>query len=167
MVFFIVSWPAIKKWIHYDNPKLRRQWSKPGHVSTSSEKLNIHGSKFLLCIWRDQLATVYYELLKSTETIMGVRYRLQLTLSSRAIKKKGHYMSRDTSKWFCNSTTLGHVLQNRWKPTWKRLNGNPSPPTYSPDIASSNYHLFRSMADDLAEHRFHSYEDAKKCSTCS
>ncbi|GBM19406.1 Serine beta-lactamase-like protein LACTB, mitochondrial [Araneus ventricosus] len=33
---------------------------------------------------------------------------------------------------------------------------------YSLDIASSDYHLFRSMAHGLAEQHFHSYEDVKK-----
>jgi len=34
---------------------------------------------------------------------------------------------------------------------------------YSPDIASSDYHLLRSMAHGLAEQHIHSYEHAKKC----
>uniref|UniRef100_A0A2M4C4G5 Putative mariner mos1 transposase n=1 Tax=Anopheles marajoara TaxID=58244 RepID=A0A2M4C4G5_9DIPT len=37
----------------------------------------------------------------------------------------------------------------------------PHPP-YSSDIAPSDYYLFRSMSNDLAEQRFHSYEDIKK-----
>ena len=28
-----------------------------------------------------------------------------------------------TAKWFCNMTTLSHILQNEWKLIWKRLNG--------------------------------------------
>ncbi|KAG5315339.1 MOS1T transposase, partial [Pseudoatta argentina] len=41
---------------------------------------------------------------------------------------------------------------------WKVL---PHPP-YSPDIAPSAFHLFRSMAHGLADRRFHSYEEAQK-----
>ncbi|KAG5313222.1 MOS1T transposase, partial [Pseudoatta argentina] len=37
----------------------------------------------------------------------------------------------------------------------------PHPP-YSPDIAPSDFHLFRSMAHGLADRRFHSYEEAEK-----
>ncbi|KAG5321047.1 MOS1T transposase, partial [Pseudoatta argentina] len=37
----------------------------------------------------------------------------------------------------------------------------PHPP-YSPDIAPTNFHLFRSMAHGLADRRFHSYEEAQK-----
>ena len=36
----------------------------------------------------------------------------------------------------------------------------PHPP-YSPDIAPSDFHLFRSMAHGLADQRFYSYEEAK------
>ncbi|KAG5308538.1 FA32A protein, partial [Pseudoatta argentina] len=33
-----------EKWIHYDNPKRRQSWGKPGHASTSSAKPNIHAA---------------------------------------------------------------------------------------------------------------------------
>ena len=35
-------------------------------------------------------------------------------------------------------------------------------PMYSPDVASSDYQLFRSMAHDLAHQHFCSYEEVKK-----
>jgi hypothetical protein len=35
-------------------------------------------------------------------------------------------------------------------------------PLSSPDIASCDYHLFRSMAHGLSDQRFSSYEDIKK-----
>ncbi|KAG5320414.1 MOS1T transposase, partial [Pseudoatta argentina] len=33
-----------EKWIHYDNPKRRKSWRKPGHASTSSARPNIHAA---------------------------------------------------------------------------------------------------------------------------
>jgi len=38
-----------------------------------------------------------------------------------------------------------------------------SHPPYSPDIASSDHHLFRSMTHGLSEQHFTSYEDIKNC----
>ena len=35
-------------------------------------------------------------------------------------------------------------------------------PTYFPDIAPSDYYLFRPMAHGLADQQFHSYEDIEK-----
>ena len=40
---------------------------------------------------------------------------------------------------------------------WEAL---PHPP-YSPDVASSDYHLFRSMVHGLADQHFRSYEEVK------
>ena len=38
-------------------------------------------------------------------------------------EKNNCYTSRDTTKWFCNIIMQGHMFQNGWKHTWKRLNG--------------------------------------------
>jgi len=75
-------------------------------------------------------------------------------------RKNDRYTSRDTTKWFYNNTRP-YITQSvksyleMFK--WEVL---PHPP-YS-DIAPSDDHLFRSIAHDLAEQYFHSYEDAKK-----
>ena len=76
-----------EKWIHYDNPKRRKSWGKPGHALTSSAKPNIHCSKLLLCISWDRQGVIYYELLKTNDTITRDRYRLQLMLES-ILKRK-------------------------------------------------------------------------------
>ncbi|GFU61703.1 mariner Mos1 transposase [Trichonephila clavipes] len=39
--------------------------------------------------------------------------------------------------------------------------GIPTSPPYSPDLAPSDYHLFRSMAHGLADQHFRSYEEVK------
>ena len=41
--------------------------------------------------------------------------------------------------------------------------GSPTHPPYFPDIAPSNYYLFRSMAHGLPDQQFRSYEDIEKC----
>lgn len=152
-----------EKWIHYDNPKRRKSWGKPGHASTSSAKPNIHGSKLLLCIWWDQQGVIYYELLKPNETITGDRYRLQLMRLSRALKEKRPlYEQRHDKVILLHDNARPHVAKpvKTYLETlqWQVL---PHPP-YSPDIAPSDFHLFRSMAHGLAEQRFHSYEDTKE-----
>ena len=48
------------------------------------------------------------------------------------------------------------------KETLEALNWDfPPHPSYSPDIALSDYHLLRSMAHGLAEQHFSSYEETK------
>ncbi|GBP41589.1 Mariner Mos1 transposase [Eumeta japonica] len=101
-----------EKWIHYDNPKRRKSWGKPGHASTSSAKPNIHGSKLLLCIWWDQQGVIYYELLKPNETIMRDPYVFQLMRLSRSLKEKRPLFKQSHGKVvFLHDNTLLHVAK--------------------------------------------------------
>lgn len=152
-----------EKWIRYDNPKRRKSWGLPGHASSSTAKQNIHGAKLMLCIWWDQLGVVYYELLKPNERITGEVYRRQLMRLSRALReKRPQYSDRHDKVILQHDNARPHVAQpvKTYLETlkWEVL---PHPP-YSPDIAPSDYHLFRSMTHGLADQHFHSYEEAKK-----
>lgn len=156
-----------EKWIHYDNPKRKKSWGKPGHASTSWAKPNIHGKKLLLCIWWDQQGVVYYELLEPGQTVTGDYYRLQLMRLSRALKEKRPiYEQRHDKVILLHDNARPHIAQpvKTYLETlkWEVL---PHPP-YSPDIAPSDYHLFRSMAHGLADQHFETYEQAKNWIDC-
>ncbi|GFW09816.1 mariner Mos1 transposase [Trichonephila clavipes] len=149
-----------EKWVRYDNPKRRKSY--PGHASTSTAKPNIHGSKVMLSIWWDQLGVVYYELLKPTETITGDCYRTQLMRLSRALKDKRHqYNERHDTVILQHDNARPHVAKVV-KTYLETLKWEVLPHLlYSPDLAPSDYHLFRSMAHGLADQHFRSYEEVK------
>jgi len=117
----------------------------PPHVSTSTAKPNIHRKKnSLLCIWWDQLGVVYYELLKPNETIIVVLYWTQLIRLSRALKeKRAHYYSRHDKIILLHDNARSHVAApvKTYLETlkWEVL----LHPPYFPNIAPSDYHLFR------------------------
>ncbi|KAG5305955.1 MOS1T transposase, partial [Pseudoatta argentina] len=82
---------------------------------------------------------------------------------SRALKEKRPlYAQRHDKVILLHDNARPHVAKpvKTYLETlkWEVL---PHPP-YSPDIAPSNFHLFRSMAQGLADRRFHSYEVAQK-----
>jgi transposase len=151
-----------EKWIHYDNPERKKSWVKRGQPSTSKAKPNIHGSKLMLCIWWDQLGAVYYELLQPNESITGARYRTQLMRLSQALKeKRPQYVERHDKVILQHDNARPHVAQPV-KTYLETLNWEILPhPPYSPDIAPSDYHLFRSMTHGLAEQHFTSYDECK------
>ncbi|KAG5327441.1 MOS1T transposase, partial [Pseudoatta argentina] len=96
-------------------------------------------------------------------TITGDRYRLQLMRLSRALKEKRPLSAQRHDKVILlHDNARPHVAKpvTTYLETlkWEVL---PHPP-YSPDIAPSDFHLFRSMAHGLADRRFHSYEEAQK-----
>ncbi|KAG5316029.1 MOS1T transposase, partial [Pseudoatta argentina] len=95
--------------------------------------------------------------------ITGDRYRLQLMRLSRALKEKRPlYAQRHDKVILLHDNARPHVAKpvKTYLETlkWEVL---PHPP-YSPDIAPSDFHLFRSMAHGRADRRFHSYEEAQK-----
>ncbi|KAG5323340.1 MOS1T transposase, partial [Pseudoatta argentina] len=97
------------------------------------------------------------------QRITGDRYRLQLMRLSRALKEKRPlYAQRHDKVILLHDNARPHVAKpvKTYLETlkWEVL---PHPP-YSPDIAPSDFHLFRSMAHGLADRRFHSYEEAQK-----
>jgi len=151
-----------EKWIHYDNPKRKYAWVKPGEPGPSTPKQNIHGSKVMLCIWWDMKGVVYHELLQPSETITGERYRLQLTRLNRALKEKRPEWENRHDKIILQHDNARPHVHGSVKNYLERVNWEVLPhPPYSPDIAPSDYYLFRSMASALSEERFRSFEEIK------
>ncbi|KAG5322949.1 MOS1T transposase, partial [Pseudoatta argentina] len=132
-------------WIHYDNPKRRKSWGKPGHASTSS--LHLVGSAGCNLL----------------STITGDRYRLQLMRLSRALKEQRPlYAQRHDKVILLHDNARPHVAKPV-KTYLETLKWEVLPhPLYSPDIAPSDYHLFRSLAHSLCEQKFTPYEDCTK-----
>ena len=105
---------------------------------------------------------LYYELLKPSETINGERYRTRLIRLKRAIaEKRPEYPTRHEAIIFHHDNAWTHVaipvkkyLENSG---WEVLPYAP----YSPDLASSDYHLFRSMQNALTGIRFTSEQGIK------
>jgi len=116
----------------------------------------------MLCIWWNQKGVIHYELLKPGRTITGDFYRQQLIGLKRAIaEKRPEYATRHESIIFHHDNTRPHVsvpvknyLENSG---WDVL----AYPTYSPDLAPSNYYLFRSMQSALTGIRFTSEQAIK------
>lgn len=133
---------------------------KRGRRAPSTLKQNIHGSKTMLCIWWDVLGVIYYELLKPGQTVTGDLYRLQVLRLKRALaENRPQYAKRHESVILQHDNARPHIAQVvKNRQNWEIL---PHPP-YSPDIAPSDYHLFRSMQSTLSAQKFRTSQEAKK-----
>lgn len=98
-----------------------------------------------------------------SETITGDVYRRQLMRLKRAVEeKRPEWVNRHNKLIFQHDNAKPHtvnVVKNYLQgQDWEVL----SHPLYSPDIAPSDYHLFRLMQLALQDVRFTSYESIKK-----
>ena len=106
---------------------------------------------------------IYYEILKPGEMITGDRYRSQLLHLNQALQEK-----RQKNRIKHNKVILLHDnaqphCANQVKQTLETLNLEVLPhPPYSPDIAPSDFHLFRSMTHSLSYQDFQSFGDVQK-----
>ena len=110
----------------------------------------------------DQKGVLYYDLLKPGETINGERYRTQLIRLKKAIAEKPpEYATRHETIIFHHDNARPHLaipvkdyLENSgWEVSLH--------PSYSPDLAPSDYHLFRPMQNALTGIRFTSENGIK------
>ena len=77
---------------------------------------------------------IYYELLKSNETITRERYRTQLMRLSPVLREKLPQYEQRHEKVILQHDNAGLTLANPLKPTWKRSNGKSYPTRCIPQI---------------------------------
>jgi len=108
-------------------------------------------SKLTCCVF-DGISLVSCIMNQPNETITGALYRTQLIEPSK--EKRAHYYSRHNKIILLHDNARPHVAApiKTYLETfnWEVLPHSP----YSPDIASSDYHLFRSMTHGLSEQHF-------------
>jgi histone-lysine N-methyltransferase SETMAR len=147
-----------EKWIRYDNVTRKRQWLSSGQVPESTSKPNSYGKKVMLCCWWNYRGLVYYEVRKTGQTVNADVYCQQLEKVQNSLVQQGIDPS---AVRFLHDNARPHVAKKTLAKIddlgWELL---PHPP-YSPDLAPSDYHLFRSMQNQLAEQHFDNDEEAE------
>lgn len=151
-----------EKWIVYNNVERKRSWGKRDKLPQTTPKQNIHAKKVMLCIWWDSKGVVYYELLPQNQTINSNKYCSQLDCLKAAIDEKRPELSNRNGVIFHQDNARPHVsLVTRQKLLQFGWDVLPHPP-YSPDLAPSDFHLFRSLQNSLKGKNFTSLEACKK-----
>lgn len=150
-----------EKWIVYNNVKRKRSWSKPGEPPQTTPKAETHQKKVMLSIWWDYKGIVFFELLPVNTTINSNVYCQQLNKLNDSLQQKrpklvnrgGVVFHQDNAKPHTSLKTRQKLLELGWDLL-------PHPP-YSPDMAPSDYYLFRSLQNSLAGKTFTSDDSIK------
>lgn len=152
-----------EKWIYFRNPKRKKSYVRPGQPAKSTARPDRFGKKAMLCVFWDQRGVIWYDLLKTGETVNGERYKQQLIELNRALlQKRPEYQKRQHKVIFLDDNAPSHRARPA-RETVELLNWDQLPhAAYSPDLAPSDYHLFSSMGHALAEQHFDSYENVRK-----
>jgi [histone H3]-lysine36 N-dimethyltransferase SETMAR len=144
-----------EKYVQYATHARKRQWLSSDQAGVSTPKPDRFALKTLLSVWWGIKGVVHWELLQPGETVDAKKYCQQLDEVAKKLKGKQDevYYQHDNAPPHTAKMTRAKILGLGWKLV-------PHPP-YSPDIAPSDYHLFRSMQHQLDEHDFHDYDALK------
>ncbi|KAG6800714.1 Ammar1 transposase [Apis mellifera caucasica] len=139
----------------------KRSWSRPREPAQTTSKAGIHRKKVLLSVWWDCKGIIYFELLPSNRTINSVVYIEQLTKLNNAVEEKRPELTNRKGVVFHHDNARPHTSlvtrQKLLELSWDVL---PHPP-YSPDLAPSDYFLFRSLQNSLNGKNFNNDDDIK------
>ena len=151
-----------EKWILYNNVELKTSWGKQNEAPPTTPKSDLHPKKVMLCIWWDWKGVLYYKLLPENQMINSNKYCSQLDQLKAALNEKRLELVNRKCVIFHYGNTRTHVpLMTRKKLLqlgWEVL----IHPPYSPEIAPSDFHLFRSLQNSLNGNNFNSLEDCKR-----
>jgi len=110
----------------------------------------------MLSVWWDWKGIVYYKLLPPNQTIDSTKYCSQLAKLKRAVDQKRPELENKKGVVFHHDNVRPHVsMMTRQKLLrfgWDVL----VHPPYSPDLAPSDYHLFRALQNNLNNKNFSS-----------
>jgi hypothetical protein len=112
----------------------------------------------MLCVWWNSKGLVYFEMLDPGQTVTADFYKDQLSRVDQALHRQG--VNTASTKFLYDNArpNVAKISQQKIKELgWEVL---PHPP-YSPDLAPSDYHLFRSMQHSLTEKKFHNSDEVR------
>ena len=137
-----------EKWVLYVNHTRKRQWLSIGQTGTVTPKNDLHPKKVMLSVWWGIKGIIHWELLPDGCTVTADLYCQQLDRVAQKLKGKQDrvYFLHDNARPHVAKSTREKLLKLGWVTI--------PHPAYSPDLAPTDYHLFRSLSNHLREKKF-------------
>ena len=132
----------------YVNHTRNRQWLSVDQTGTVTPKHDLHPKKVVLSVWWGVKGIIYWELLPDEYTVTADLYCQQLDRVAQKLKGNHDrvYFLHDNTRPHVAKSTREKLLELGWVTI--------PHPAYSPDLAPTDYHLFRSLSNHLREKKF-------------
>ena len=131
-----------EKWVLYVNHTRKRQWLGTGQTDIATLKNDPHLRKIMLSVWWGVGAITRWKLLPNGFNITADLYCQQLDCVAAKLQGKQDrvYFLHNNARAHVAKSTLEKLLKLGWITI-----------PYAPDVAPTDYHLYRSLSDYLRE----------------
>lgn len=150
-----------EKWVLYNNVIKKKNWLSPGQTPILTPKPGLHPRKALLCVWWDKKGVIYHEVLKQGQTVNAAVYCEQMDRLNEKIREKRPALINRRKVIIHHDNARPHVADVTRKKIqdlgWDVM----LHPAYSPDLAPTDYHLFRSLASYTRGKKYDNIEEVK------
>lgn len=151
-----------EKWIYMRNPDTRRQWLFPGQTAEPVAKRGRFERKVLLCVWWNYQGIIHHELVPDGRAINSDIYSEQLQKVCEIVRERYPALVNRRQLLLQHDNARPHTSQTTRRTIQELGCIKVLPhPAYSPDIAPSDYHMFRSMAHFLRGRRFETLDNVE------
>lgn len=148
-------------WIYHHDPKLKQQrlqWTEAGRLPPKQTKRERSAKKVMASVFWDSKGILLIDYLKKGETINSQYYcnlldRLDKNIREKrpGLRKKKILFHQDNARVHTSVVTMAKFSELKYDLV--------EHPPYSPDLAPSDFHLFRNLKQFLRGKRFSSDEE--------
>ena len=151
-----------EKWVYFSNPDKQNQWLNPGQLAEPVSKRDRFSNKALLCVWWNYEGVIHFEVVPNGRSIDAELYCTQLDRMYTSLKVKYPALINRKRVLLQQDNAKPHTARQKLEKNSELSGIELLPhPAYSPDLAPSDYHLFRSMAHFLRGRNFQNIQEVE------
>lgn len=149
-----------EKWVYFSNTDKRNQWLDRDQPAEMIPKRDRFSSKAMLCVWWNYEGIIYFEVLPNNISLNAELYSTQLERMHAALSLKYPALVNRKRVLLQQDNATPHTSSKTKKKIQELDSIELLPhPAYSPDLAPSDFYLFRSMAHFLIGRNFANIEE--------
>ena len=143
-----------EKWVNYRNPDASKQWFGPCQPAKDIVK-NKFGPKVILCAWWNFEGVIHQAFVQNGLAVEADLYSQQLGIVHEILRRRYPALVNRNRVLLQQDNARPHI-ERATTTKIQELGGIEllPHPTYSPDLAPSDYHLFRSVVHFLRGRNF-------------
>lgn len=150
-----------EKYVLYVNVHRKHQWVDKGKQAEPTPKGELHQLKVLLCVWWHISGIIHFEILPRGVMVNATIYSQQLHQVNESLKvklpalvnRKGVILQHDNARPHVAKAVHNTIQELGWEVLQH--------PPYSPDIAPSDFHLFRSLQHHVLDKTYSNEEEVE------